>query len=103
MKHQYYTGSSIEKRYSIGIPYAEGYGFSLLEVILAVALFLILTTGGITLIVQSYNSNRLGAEFATATEFASEGIEAVKSIKNQAYSNLTSITLIQCTRKFLKT
>jgi len=88
MKHQYYTGSSIEKRYSIGIPYAEGYGFSLLEVILAVALFLILTTGGITLIVQSYNSNRLGAEFATATEFASEGIEAVKSIKNQAFSNL---------------
>lgn len=65
-------------------------GFSLLEIILAVALFSILTTGGITLIVHSYNSNRLGGEFAVATEFASEGIESVKSIKNQAYSNLVN-------------
>ncbi|OGE17570.1 hypothetical protein A3F00_05415 [Candidatus Daviesbacteria bacterium RIFCSPHIGHO2_12_FULL_37_11] len=65
-------------------------GFSLLEVILAVALFLTLTTGSLTLIVHSYNSNRLGGEFSVASQFASEGIEAVKSIKNQAYANLVN-------------
>jgi type II secretory pathway pseudopilin PulG len=63
-------------------------GSSLLEVILAVALFLILSTGGLALVVNAYNSNRLGAEFTVATQFASEGIEAVKAIKNQAYANL---------------
>lgn len=67
-------------------------GFSVLEVILAVALFLILTTGGLGLVVQSYNANRQGVEFTVATQFASEGIEAVKSIKNQAYANLVNST-----------
>jgi hypothetical protein len=63
-------------------------GSSLLEVILAVALFLILSTGGLALVVNAYNANRLGLEFTVATQFASEGIEAAKAIKNQAYTNL---------------
>lgn len=63
-------------------------GFSVLEVVLAAALFIIIATGAITIIVQGYNANRLGVEFAIANQFAAEGLEAVRSIKNQAYSNL---------------
>lgn len=69
-------------------------GFSILEVILTAALFMIFSTGAISAVVQSYNANRLGIENSVATQFASEGIEAVKSIKNRAYSNLTNFTAV---------
>ncbi len=66
-------------------------GFSVIEIILAVALFTILATGGVTVIVQSFRANRLGNEQTIASQYASEGIEAVKSIRNQAFSNLTAV------------
>lgn len=66
-------------------------GFSVLEVILAVALFMIFSTGAIMTVVQSYNTNRLGTENTVASQFAAEGIEAVKSIKNQGYTNLNTV------------
>src|SRR5687768_60726 len=65
-------------------------GFSVLEVMLAVALFTIFVSGASAIIIRGYNSNRLGEEYAVATQFASEGIEAVKSIKNRDYSNLAN-------------
>lgn len=65
-------------------------GFSVLEVIIAVAIFMIFATGAIMTVAQSYNANRLGAENTIATQFAAEGIESVKSIKNRAYTNLTN-------------
>lgn len=63
-------------------------GFSVLEVILAVAIFMIFSTGAIVVITQGYNANRLGTENTVASQFAAEGIEAVKSIKNQGFANL---------------
>ncbi len=66
-------------------------GFSILEVILASALLLILGSGAVIVVIQGLNSNRQGAEFTVANQFASEGIEAVKSIKDQAYGNLTAV------------
>ena len=65
-------------------------GFSILEVILAAALFIILATGAVTIVINGYNSNRLGQEMTVANQFAAEGIEAMKSIKNQAYTTLTA-------------
>jgi type II secretory pathway pseudopilin PulG len=65
-------------------------GFSILEVILAVAVFIIFATGAVIALIQGYNTNRLGAEFSIASQFASEGIEAVRSIKNQAYINIVN-------------
>jgi len=65
-------------------------GFSVIEIILAAALFMIIATGSITVILQGTDSNRLGEEQTVANQFAAEGIEAVKSIKNQAYSNLVN-------------
>lgn len=63
-------------------------GFSVLEVILAAAIFMLFSTAAVTVILGGYNANRLGNEETIANQFASEGIEAVKSIKNQAFSNL---------------
>lgn len=69
-------------------------GFSVLEVIIAVAIFMIFSTGAILTVAQSYNANRLGTENTVATQFAAEGIEAVKSIKNRGYVNLTNFNAV---------
>jgi type II secretory pathway pseudopilin PulG len=65
-------------------------GFSVIEVILAAAIFMVFASAAVIVILGGYNTNRLGAEETVATQFAAEGIEAVKSIKNQAYSNLSN-------------
>ena len=67
-------------------------GFSVIEVILAAALFMIIATGSITVILQGTDSNRLGEEQTVANQYAAEGIEAVRSIKNQGFSNLVNDT-----------
>lgn len=66
-------------------------GFSLIEVILAVAIFMLFSTAAVGVVLQGFNLNRLGSEETVANQFAAEGIEAVKSIKNQAYSNLNAV------------
>lgn len=65
-------------------------GFSILEVILASAIFMIFATGAVGVILQGFNINRLGAEITVANQFAAEGIEAVRSIKNQSYASLVN-------------
>ncbi len=65
-------------------------GFSVIEVVLAAALFMIIATGSITVILQGLDSNRLGEEQTVANQYAAEGMEAVKSIKNQGFSNLAN-------------
>src|SRR3989344_7598543 len=67
-------------------------GSSLIEVILAVSIFVIFSVGAIIIVAQGFNSNRLGLEFTVANQFASEGIEAAKSIKNQSFANITAVS-----------
>ncbi|MBI2049369.1 hypothetical protein HYT32_00435 [Candidatus Roizmanbacteria bacterium] len=67
-------------------------GFSILEVILAAAIFMLFATGAAGVIVRGFSTNRLGVEETIATQFASEGIEAVRSIKNQSYASLVNST-----------
>jgi Tfp pilus assembly protein PilV len=67
-------------------------GFSVIEVILAVTLFMFLATGVILAVLQGLDSNRLGEEQTVASQYASEGIEAVRSIKNQNFANLVNST-----------
>ncbi len=74
------------------------YGFSLVEVILSAALFMILATGSVAVIVQGLDSNRLGEEQSVAHQYAAEGIEAARSIKNQAFTNLTNSVSTGITR-----
>lgn len=65
-------------------------GLSLIEIILAAALFVIFASSAVALTLQALRMNRLGEEETIATQFAEEGIEAVRSIKNQGYSNVTN-------------
>jgi hypothetical protein len=64
--------------------------FSLLEVILASAMFVVFSVGAIATILRGLNLNRLGSEYTVATQYAAEGIEAARSIKNQAFVNLAN-------------
>jgi hypothetical protein len=73
-------------------------GFSVVEIILASAIFMIFSSGAIFVVLQSFDANRLGAEEATAAQLASEGIEAVRSIRNQSFANLVNSTGTGVTR-----
>ncbi|MBI4084637.1 MAG: hypothetical protein HY431_01905 [Candidatus Levybacteria bacterium] len=65
-------------------------GLSVIEVIIAASLFLIFSGGIVSVVLQGFDANRLGEEETIANQYAAEGIEAVRSIKNQAFSNLAN-------------
>lgn len=62
----------------------------MIEIILAAALFAIIAVTVTVAAVSGNDANRLALENAVATQFASEGLEAVRSIKNQSFSKLSS-------------
>ena len=70
--------------------HATNQGFSVLEVILATALFVIFSGGIVAVVLQGLDSNRLGEEQTVASQYATEGIEAVRSIKNQSFAFLAN-------------
>lgn len=57
---------------------------------LAVAIFAILSISAVTALISGFNINRVAAEQAAAYQYASEGIEAMRSIKNQSFASLTN-------------
>jgi prepilin-type N-terminal cleavage/methylation domain-containing protein len=63
-------------------------GFSLVEVIVAVGIFSIIAYSGVASVVGSFSSNRLSGEQSQATFLAQEGIEAIRSIRDQSWDNL---------------
>ena len=65
-------------------------GFGFIELIVAVGIFLILATGGVTAILQGQTANRLTEQQQVATAYAGQGLEAVRSIKNQDYASLSA-------------
>lgn len=65
-------------------------GFSLVEIILAIALFAIFSFGAIGVVLQGMEANRLSTEQTVALEYASEGLEAARSIKNQSFAALVN-------------
>lgn len=65
-------------------------GFTVVEIILSVIVFFIFSSGAVAIVLQGLDANRLGREQTIATEYATEGLEAVWSIKNQSYSSLIS-------------
>lgn len=66
-------------------------GFSVLEVILAATIFVIFATSGVVIVISGFNANRLGLETTVANQFNTEGMEAVRSIKNQSYATLAAM------------
>jgi len=65
-------------------------GFSLVEIILAVALFGIFATAFISLLINAYGSNFQASEKDKAALYAKQGMEAVWSIRRQAWNLLAN-------------
>ncbi len=65
-------------------------GFSVVEVTLAVALFAIFGVGVVVAVISNLSLNQSGQEQTIASQYASEGVEAIRSIKNQNFSALTN-------------
>lgn len=63
-------------------------GFSVLEIMLAVGIFAIFASGAVIAVLQGIEMNRLGQEETIAVEYATEGIEAVRSIRNRGFALL---------------
>lgn len=68
--------------------YLQKKGFSVIEVLLASAVFVLFSTGIVMVLLQSLILNRLGEEEAIANQYAVEGIEATRSIRNQSFDAL---------------
>lgn len=63
-------------------------GFSLLELVLAVAIFSLASYGMATLLIDSNISTRFDTERIAALSYAKEGVEASRSIRDIEWSNL---------------
>jgi prepilin-type N-terminal cleavage/methylation domain-containing protein len=63
-------------------------GFSLIELILAIGLFAILVAGSVGIINLNNNSVRLASEYDTAYSYLNAGVEGIRSLKKQSWSNL---------------
>ena len=63
-------------------------GFLVVEVLLAAALFVTFATGMIAAVISGWDANRRAGEQTVAMAYVSEGLEAVRSIKNQDFANL---------------
>jgi len=67
-------------------------GFSLVEVILSTAVFVLLVTALVGAYLYGQESTALAGNRARATMLAEEGLEAVRNIRDPAYANLTDGT-----------
>ena len=65
-------------------------GQSIVEIIIALAIFLIIAGSGVVTVLGALSASRLGEEETKAALLASEGIEAVTSIKNQNWESLSA-------------
>lgn len=70
----------------------EDKGFSLIEVVISVALFALIAGGGISAIIVPLSSGRGSSEVSKATQLALEGLEAVRSIRNANFTNIVGGT-----------
>jgi len=67
-------------------------GFGLIEIIVAIGIFVTLSSTAIVVVLHSFNSNRLGENQTEATLLSEEGIETVRALANKNWSNLSAGT-----------
>jgi hypothetical protein len=65
-------------------------GFGLIEIIVAMGIFVVIAVTAISTITQTFSINRLGDNETDAALYAQEGIEAARSIKNESWTALSS-------------
>jgi len=66
--------------------------FSLIEIIIAVALFALIAAGGISSFIPILGQNRQSTETLKANRLAEEGLEAVRSIRNRDFNLISNGT-----------
>lgn len=71
-------------------------GFSLIEILLAVAIFSMVAGFFISLMIESYKINSKARDLDMATNLAVEGIEAVRSIRDVDYNELGKESQTYC-------
>lgn len=64
--------------------------FTIIEVLLAMGLFVLVAGGGVGAAVRAFSVNRLGEEESYSSYLASEGIEAARAIAARDYFNLVN-------------
>lgn len=64
--------------------------FSVVEVLLGAALFAVFASGSIALLLQGLDADRLAEEESVASNYASEGLEALRSMKNESFASIGS-------------
>lgn len=67
-------------------------GFSILEAIIAIAIFMLVATAVIGIFVVGMQGSKQGVEYVAAAGLLQEGTEAVRSIRNRDFSSLTAGT-----------
>ncbi len=67
-------------------------GFTLLEIIIAVALFLVFSSAVVLLCLQSLSIERQSVDYLKAVSFATEGREAVRFMRKSGYALLGTVT-----------
>lgn len=70
--------------------------FSLIEILLAVAIFAVVASFFIFLIIESYKINERARDVALATILAEEGMEATRSIRDIDFSELVRQSQSYC-------
>ena len=70
----------------------ESRGQSLIEIIIATAVFVLIGSSITTLILGSFNALTQGGEHTQAMALAQEGIEAIRSIRNKTWNELSYST-----------
>ena len=66
-------------------------GFSLIELLFAGALFVVFAWGVVDVLLSSLEADRFGTETTIATEYATEGIEAVRSLTAKNFDTLEAM------------
>jgi prepilin-type N-terminal cleavage/methylation domain-containing protein len=71
------------------IAFRHDKGFSILEVVLAAALFCIFSTAALSFSLQALQAERQANQSEIALGYAAEGIEAVRAIRDISFENLS--------------
>ncbi len=78
-------------------------GQSILEVVIALALFSFLTAAVVSLILGSFHGVQQGSQHLEADAFAQEGIETIRSLRDAAWNELPSSSSTALTPPFTRT